>query len=532
MKLPKYVYKVDGRNRWVVKKCIKGKTHYFKSFDNPTDAIKYTKYMESVGWVDEDALKELEYQREQKQYFIRVSLDGTRKKYRVRHYEYGELDTVEGLCEALYYRDLYSTSKLPFEEIPSACDCDLVTNNPYIINGLDYEVPKRLYPSKKVSKRGKGKIVKKSKSSYSIYCGHKHYCSCRTYEQAYFVRRELVKVNWNENELERIFEEYPRFYTELLYFYIYISKDSYNNEYWLLTIPKDKSDDGKLQHIRYSRLEDALFERDFLVDNGWDYDLLVELIDDNLNPYYDMELPPYPERKIRNITHRESHDDDFLKMAELIRENPKIRVKDLAEKIGIVPATLRNWFKQYGTNSSEFYSVCLEGGNPLDYFEQEELIYTPDLSKSTPSHYKGYVHYAPKRNMKYIVNYKDVYYGCYPTRELADKVVKELVKVDWDKSKLKSIQKMFNYNSRYTNEMIYIYKNNRSRNSYQIRKKINGVNKSFGSYQGVELAMIVRDILVGIDFECEDLTKLKRFSEYVLEFKNSFYSNMFGGVRL
>lgn len=531
VKLPKNIYKVKDRDSWVVKKSINGKNKYFRSFNNLNDAINYRNHMEKVGWIDDKDSEELEYLKKQKEYFIRVSLDGTRRKYRVRHVNYGDMDKTPDLCEALYYRDLYSTSDLKLSEIPKICDCDLVTGNPYL-NGLEFEIPERLFPTKKVSKRGKGKIVKKSKSSYSIYCGHKHYCSCRTYEQAYFVRRELVKVKWNEEELPRIFDEYPVFYTELLHFYIYLSKDSHNKNHWLLTIPKDKSDDGKLQHIRYSRLEDALFERDFMLEHNWDYDLLVELIDDNKNPYYEMELPPYPERKIRNITPRRSHDDDFLVLADIIRGNPKITVKELAKSIGIVSATLRNWFKQYGTNTKEFYKVCLEGKNPLDYFKQEELVYTPDLSKSVPSHYSGYVHYVPKRKSKFIINYHDVYYGCYPTRELADKVVEELVKVDWDKSQLNSIRKKLNFNPRYTNEMIYLYKSHKSSNSYQIRKKVKGENRGFGTYKDIELAMIIRDILISIDFDCNDLDRLKRFGVYVLKSKRNYYCNMFGGVRL
>ena len=527
MKLPKNVYKIKGMDRWVVAKSINGRNKYFKRFNNPEDAIRYRNYLESVGWVVKENESEIK-EKKIKDYFIRVSRDHSKRSYRIRHTKYGVIGKTKSLEEALFYRDLYSLSDLPREEIPKPNECDLVTDNPYMA-GLEYPVPERLVLNKTPSKRGQGKISQKSVSSYSIYLGHKHFCSCRTYEQAFFVRRELVKCGWDAEELPRIFDEYPRFYTWLLHFYIYLGKDTHNKDYWLLTIPKDKSDDGKLQHIRYSRLEDALYERDFLMEHDWDYDLLVECIDDTLNPYYSMELPPYPERKLRNISPRKSRDKEFIRMFEMIQCEPDIPIKVLAERMGVTDTTLRNWFKLYGTNSKEFYKLCCDGVNPCTVLEQEELIYTPDLSK-TKGNYKGYVHYSPKRKSPFIVNYRDEYFGCYPTRELADKIVKELIKVDWDKSQLKDIQKKFNFRSRYTNEFMYIYKTNRDNGTWQIRKKIDGKNLGFGTYPNIDLAVIIRDILVSRDFKCSNLDKLRSFGKWVLHCRKIFFGNMFGGV--
>ena len=527
MSLPRNVYKIKGQDKWVVKKSINGKTKYFKRFDSVEDAVLFRNHMERIGWVyDVDSDDE---EKRIRDYFVRVSRDYSKKWYRVRHTRYGIIGRFKSLEKALFYRDLYSLSDLPREKIPKPSEVDLVTDNPYMA-GLEYSVPERLVLDDTPSKRGLGKIVKKSVSCYSIYFGAKHFCTCRTYEQAYYVRRELVKCGWDENELTRIFDEYPRFYTWLLQFYIYICKDSHNKDYWLLTIPKDKSDDGKLQHITYSRLEDALFERDFLLEHGWDYDLLVECIDDNLNPYYNMELPPYPERKIKNISPRKSRDKEFTRMFEIIQENPSITVRELAERVGVVDATLRNWFKLYNTTSKEFYKLCHEGVNPSTVLVQEELIYTPDLSKSKCGNYKGYVHYNPKRKSPFIVNYRDEYFGCYPTRELADKIVKELIKVDWDKSQLKRIRDKFNCRSRLTNEFMYISPTHKGTGSWRIRKKINGKNISFGVYDSKEWAMVARDILINRDFECTDLEKLRIFSRWIFYCKTIFYGNMFGGV--
>lgn len=45
-----------------------------------------------------------------------------------------------------------------------------------------------------------------------------------------------------------------------------------------------------------------------------------------------------------------------------------------------------------------------------------------------------------KEDGRYIIRYKKVYYGQYSTLEMAKKVKKALVMVDWDKSKLNEIR--------------------------------------------------------------------------------------------
>ena len=508
---PKNIYK--NHRKWIIKKSVNGQMRYFKSFDTLEEAISYKNLLIKNNWKDPSiSNNEEKYKLEQKEYYARVSLDSTRRWYRIRHNKYGILDRTKDIYTALFYRDLYSQSDLKKKDIPLIADCDLVNGNPYLENGLKYKLPERLILNKTPQKRGKGAIRKKSVSSYSVYQGKTHFCSCRTYEQAWYVRRELNKIGWDKKELDRILDEYPIFYTKLLQFYIYLSKDKKDGK-WLLTIPKNKSDDGLLQHIKYSNIEDALFERDFLMKYDWNYDLLVTNIDDTNNPYYNMELPPYPERKIRNISPRVNHDDDLLRLRDIILENPKITVNDLANSINITSNTLRNWFKQYNTNSKEFRKVVLEGKNPVEVFQQAELIFTPDLSKSLPSNYKGYVHYSPQRKTPYIIGKNDVYYGAYPTRELADRVVKELVKVNWDKSKLKNIQKRLKTHYLNVNDSTYIHRTHKNSGSWRVRKKINGRYKSFGAYETKELAIIARDILVDRDFECDDLDKLKKVAK-------------------
>lgn len=515
----KYIYK--NRNRWTVKKSFNGVTRQFKSFDSLDDAIEYRDYLISHDWEEPE---EERLRKAQIKYYNRVNRDSSGRWFRVKHKSGRYISKTKDIFDALYYRDLYSDSDLT--NIPLLEDCDL-SDNPYRRDGLSYPIPERLILDTSTPKRGKGKILKKSVSCYSIYFGRKYICNCRTYEHAYFVRRELVKCDWDISELDRIFEEYPVFYTELLHFYIYLS---FNNGKWLLTIPSDKSDDGKMQHIYYSKLEDALFERDFLVEHDWDYDLLVECIDDRLNPYYNMELPPYPERKIRNISPRKSHDDDFLFLRSMIRDDSFCTVDELSEVLGITSATLRLWFKQYGTDSTEFREVCIRGDNPLDFFKQEDLVYAPDLSRSLPN-FKGYIHYKPDRRSKYCVSRRDVYYGAYSSRSIAERVVKELVKVDWDKSKLPLIKEKLNITRPVTNRLMYIYRSRRNSGIWRIRKKVNGRTVTFGSFSNLEVAVIARDILVSTGFEWGDLDGLKLFSEWIFYCRSCFYGGMFGGLQ-
>ena len=525
--LPPNVY--PSRKRWVVRKSVNGQM-YYKSFDNVFDAIKHRNEMEKCNWSIPDLSEDEILALKQKDYYIRVCLDYSHRWYKIKKKGGGCLDKTKDIYEALYYRDLYSESDLDVSEIPKIEDCDLVTGNPYLTDGLKVPLPDRLILDTSVSKRGRGKIVKKSVSSYSVYLGRKHVCSCRTYEQAFYLKQEMNKIDWNLDELQRILDDYPIYYTWLLRFYMYVTWDS-RQKNWLVSIPKDKSDDGKLQHIRFSKIEDALYERDFLVEHDWDYDLLVELINDFENPYYDMELPPYPERKIRNISPRKSHDKEFLQLAEILREEPNITVEDWASRIGTTGQTLRNWFREYETTTPEFKKVVLEGKNPCDVFKQKELIYTPDLSKSKSSNFRNYVHYASKRKSKWIVSRNDVYYGCYSTKEVADEVVKELEKVDWDKSELDNIKERLGIR-KHIHDMMYIYKTKKHLNSWQIRKKKKGRNIGYGVYRDIEFAKLIRDILVGINFKCDDLDKLRRFGEWVVYSKGLYYGNMFGGVRL
>ena len=374
---------------------------------------------------------------------------------------------------------------------------------------------KELKP-RNVSYYGKGSINKNGNEVYKLTHGSTYYCSCRTYEQAYYVREELNKCNWDKNELQRILDEYPVYYTDLLEFYRYVTVYNASSMKWCVSIPSNKSDNGVTQQIRCSRIEDALFERDFLVEHDWDYELLVYVINDFDNPYYDVELPPYPQRKIKNISIQKSHREELLLVNKLLLENKEITQSKICEHIGISDMTLRNWLKDYGTTWKEYKKMVFNGMNPLDHLKLKRHIYTPDLSLIKKKNFKSYISYDEKRSKKnpYSVVRNRIRYGQYPTKELAEQVAKDLSDCNWNKKKLKSIWKKNNYVP-FRNKN-YVYLNNSG--TFMVRKKVNGKFITFGNYEDYDCACYVRDVFVKHGWNVDNLVSIRESAE--LEYMN------------
>ena len=313
----KHIYKV-GR-KYSITKSINNKNTYFGSFDNINEAIEYRDKLIANNWQPLPETDKEKLEKNIKEYYKRIHRNPKRTAYVVRNDNDEYLTNIKNIEEALYYRDLYRNNSK--EDAPIPKDIDLKTNNPYLINGLEYPLPERLILPEKHSEYGKGTIVQKGKTSFHIHHGSKtngeksYVCACPTIEMAEYIKAEMNKVDWNMDELQRIIDDYPKYYTQLLFFYQYISKHRVWNQKtkhekiykgWEITIPKEYLENEKnLEKIGpYKNIEDALFERDFLVEHDWNYDLLVETIDDSKNPYYDMDLPTYPTGKIRNIRKR------------------------------------------------------------------------------------------------------------------------------------------------------------------------------------------------------------------------------------
>lgn len=351
----------------------------------------------------------------------------------------------------------------------------------------------------------KGSISKSSKSSYKVYKGREYICSCRTYEQAHYVRQELRKNNWDTDKLEDILKEYPKYYTKLLFFYQYVHYSKRTNK-WLILIPKTKSESQKIQHLTYNNPEDALFERDFLMEHNWDYELLVECIDDTTNPYYNMTLPPYPERRIRNVTRGKSHENELLIMQEKVLEDPDISISAIAKKMSCAPQSIRNWLKKYNTDFLDFKTVVLRGEDPLQTFTLQEKIYTPDLSPSK-ANFKNYVSHnnRSKTNPYVIVNNKRESFGWYPNRKIAEKIAKDLAKCNWDRNKLPKIQAKYNFKP-IQKRRNYIYPHGKK---FMVQKQINNKTIRFGTYQTLPIAESIRDKLMACDWDKNQLSDIQ-----------------------
>jgi hypothetical protein len=502
--LRKYVHRAN--NRWVVQKHIDGKLKSFKSFRTLNEALTYRDQLIQNNWQIPE--HEIEAQK-QKEYYKHIHLNRLKRSYKIiSKHKSQYLGTVKTIEEALYYRDLYSDCPLP---VPKPQDIDLTTDNPYLIDGLRYPLPERLQKQDTYTDNyGKGSIQKRSRTSYRITYNKTNFATCRTYEQAYYVRQELQKCDWDKTQVPRILADYPKWYTWLMEFYRYIIRTQYNDGY-TINYPREYTVDNKIERVSYSNLEDALFERDFLVKNGWDYEALVYNIDDSENPYYDMELPPYPERKIRNISERNTYTTELNTMQDLINDGV-YRQEDVAKLMDTSSVNIRNWLKKYNTNWTDFVDLVMSGEDIWSVLELEEQYYTPDLSPSKPSNYTGYVHRTQSKRSPYCVAYKGEYYGAYKDKKTAKKIVSELKKVNWDKSKLKQIQERVGYEP-FLNTKRWVYPVNKGK-SWMIRKKDKTRRMiNYGCYKDKRVAEYVRDLLIENNWDKNRLDEFKRIAE-------------------
>lgn len=479
------------------------------------------------NWVYEKTPEE-QYTIKQKKYYNRIYLSRNKTQYYVNNKYNFYLGVVPTIEEALYLRDLYFNES-DTDKIPSVETLDLKTNNPYIHDGLDYRLPERL-KLKKPRTEGYGfGVIRKRKNHYRLEQGGKYYATCITYEQAYFYYQELNKRGWDKKNLPGIKEDYPEWYTWLNRFYIYITRETVNKQSnWKLAFTPSNNPEDKLDYILYVNLEDALYERDFLMEHNWDYDLLVECIDDSKNPYYDMELPPFPERKIRKVALEYNHDKELEKMRDYIYTHGDINRNDMAKILNVTGQTLSNWFKKYNTTWTRFKKICLKGEDPLKYFTMEKTIYTPDLSPAKPKHFRNYVHKNKNnKSCDYKIVKDSVYYGSYPTWEIANKVSNLLQEHGWTQENRKKFQKEYGVafqDNKYNN----IYPT--PAGHYVIRRK----NKkrqtiNYGTYHTHLEASIVKLLLVDCNWDKNKLLSIKAEAKKLLRRVLAFQDNMFHG---
>ena len=537
----KHIYKTG--NTYSIDKSINNKVIHFKSCKTLDEAIKYRDKLVANGWKHLPETEEEKLEKNISEYFKRIQKNSYNSGYAIRNDKDEYLSQAKTIEEALYYRDLYRSYSR--EDAPSSNDLDLKTDNPYIKHGLKYPLPERLILPEKNSKYGKGTIRKKGETSFHVHHGSRgngvnsYVCACPTIEMAEYVKAEMNKVDWDMNELQRILDDYPRYYTWLLFFYQYISRHRVHNQStkgntvyrgWEITIPKEFLENNKsLQKIGvYSNIEDALYERDFLMEHNWDYDLLVETIDDHENPYYDMDLPTYPTRKIRNISRKNYHEEELSQLAELLREHPDCTQREFADMMGTNDINIRNWLKAWNTTYKEFKQLVMDGINPLEVLEKVEQIIQPDLSTSKPSNFNNYVYYN-QQDKRYAIQRKGKTFGCYPREEIAHKISNDLQKCGWDKSKLKDIQAKHGYVSPFMSKR-WVYKQGKKwavRRKNKKRKMLN-----YGSYHDKRIACLVRDMLVMYGWNIEDILWIEDTAIISMKMIDNYQYTMFGKTTL
>lgn len=528
----KHIYKTPC-NTYSIDKSINGERIHFKTCKTLPEAIRYRNKLRDNNWEPLTETSEEKQERLTREYYKHIQI-ASHRYYNIRTSKDDYLGMTKTIEEALYFRDLYADK--PKNEVPRVRDVDLITDNPYLKDGLKYPLPDRLILPERNSTYGTGSIVKKGRTSFHIYHGkdkskngahHKYICACPTLEMAEYVRAEMNKVDWDRSKLQDILDDYPKYYTDLLFFYQYIHKQvnprtkEWTGQY-TLTPPKEYND-GKLEHIIYSNLEDALYERDFLKEHDWDYDLLVEVIDDSKNPYYSMDLPTYPTRRIRNVSDRDYHEEELSEVIELMRLG--FTQTEVCERLDILPPTLRNWLKnQWGSNFDEFKRIVEAGENPLEVLERRECVFQPDLSRALPNNWNNWVSYLQRSN-KWQVRKGTEHFGIYPSEELAHKISKELQKVDWDKSKLKQIQAKYGHVS-LPGSKKWVYNCGRK---YCVRRK--GKDKkmiTYGSWHDRRIAVVARDMYIKYGFSLDNRDWINEDAEWIVEMQDLCINTMFG----
>lgn len=505
----RYIYK-NKSNKYTISKSVNGKNVYFGSYESLDEAMRIRDQLIENGWDKSIVQGKRDYQRNVKAYYKRISLQNNR--YRVTNSCDEYCGAVGSIEEALYYRDIILKNN---GKAKSPKCYDLRTDNPYLRDGLKYPLPERLVKKGHNSTYGLGEIRKKGDQSYHIYHGD-YVCACRTYEQAYYVKQELNKCGWDKSELDRIYSEYPVWYTWLNQFYKYVTKVK---DDWLVALTSRNTGAEKNEFIRFKRVEDALWERDLLVKYGFDEETLIECADDTLNPYYSMELPPYPQRKIRRIKEREDRTDLLNSIFEVLQDFPNISQEDACSMVGLTVAGLRHILRnEFDITLNDLFQLCLAGENPNDVLEQKPLIYQPDLTVHRDTTNIGY--FKNKKSKYVISKWMDGgnhYYGSYPTRELAEKIVKDLEKCNWDKNQLERIQAKHGHVPM-PNSKRWVYENKgKSRVTgevkvygYSVRRKDKDRRmRSYGTYKDKRVAELVRDLLIECDWNKDELENIQ-----------------------
>lgn len=491
--------------RFRVRKVIDGKTVYFGTYDTLDEAVTIRDRLAVCGWdksiirTEDDLIQE---------YYSRIHRNGD-YCFEVRRPKNNKkgLPRYMGVChsieEALYYRDI---AKKNDYIIGKPSEYDLITDNPYLKNGLKYPLPKRLQKTKnrKESTYGTGYCKKSGPNSYQVWYNKKYYGSYTTKEYAEYIRLKLNENQWDISKLDEIKKAYPEYYTKLLYFWRYIKYDE-KHDSWRCskTLSKDN-----IVRFTFNKPEDALYERDLYEKYNWNMDDVVELADDTYNKYYDMTLPPYPTRQKRaKYGVKEDYKEIIEDMAFFVEEFDITTWDGICETLNLSTHKLNSILKKYNTSWIDFKNIVFSGENPLEVLTFNDII-EPDL---TPKKSKtDYIYYDKSRKYTpWLVTKDNIFYGRYSSKRIASKIVTRLKKCNWDKEELPRIREEIGYISPSrkgeTSKLIYMDK----RNPKNIRYYIRHLSTYYGAYDTRETAEKVVNELEKVDWDKKQLPFIK-----------------------
>ena len=172
------------------------------------------------------------------------------------------------------------------------------------LNKLNKTYPKHICFNKRSTKYFIEKVINNKKHYFGTYS---------TLEEAEYEVKRLKENNWNGlfNKKQSNFYHNIRFHHNRNFPYeVYYSTDINKKKY------------GQSMAC-YSCVEDALFDRDRLIECDWDYEVFIETVDDaKPNPYYYQVLPPFPESWNRKKSGRKKSNWNLPKGIYL-RDNGK-----------------------------------------------------------------------------------------------------------------------------------------------------------------------------------------------------------------
>ena len=498
---------VKGKFR--IRKSINGKVVYFGTYDTFNEACVVRDRLIECGWdksillTEEDKIKEYySYIRRNGDYCYDVNRPINNKKGLPRY-----MGTCLSIEEALYYRDI---AKANDYIIGKPSEYDLITNNPYINEGLKYPIPEKLISkNRNKSSYGKGYIKEKGPNSYQVWHNKKYYGSYITSEYADYVRLKLYEINWDESKLGEIKKGYPEYYTYLLHFWKYVYYNE-NSDTWSC---RKYSNNNEMLHFTFNNPYDALHERDLYEEYDWDIDSLVELSEPKENPYKNMELPPYPTRRVKyKYSLNEEYYVNFIEeLAFFISEFNIKSMVVMEETLDTSEYLIRDALSKFNINWQDFKELVYSGEDVLSVLTYDNVI-VPDLdpvkSKSNYIYYDKFRKYSP-----WLINHKGVYFGSYSDKKSAIKVVKRLEKCGWDKKQLNNIRDSIGYVSPSrkgeTSKLIYTDNRNPKKPHYYIKKYKNGENVWYGSYTSKSTAEKVVKELKKCGWDKKQLNNIK-----------------------